>query len=82
MDSNKISALSFRSDVAQLAPTMIQSLEPTLVEDGGKVSQLVVDMSVDDSVDEESEGVTHGSGRQWRTWIVRKRNRKCWFPER
>ena len=38
---------------------MIQSPESTLVEDGGKVSQLVVDMSVDDSVDEESEGVTH-----------------------
>ena len=37
----------------QLAPTVIQ------VEESGKVSQLVVDMSVDDSVDEESEGVTH-----------------------
>ena len=43
----------------QLAPTMIQSPESTLVEESGKVSQLVVDMSVDDSVDEESKGVTH-----------------------
>ena len=83
----------------QLAPTMIQSPESTLVEESGKVSQLVVDMSVDDSVDEESEGVntrstcpkTFGVGvdpggvnkaDSGGRGLSRKRNRKCWFPER